>query len=513
MSASLALILTMVPAIALSFALDAIAVPRAPLARPLLSSMLHILSVGLLAGLAFALTSRPIFSACAALALVGLVAAVSNAKYESLREPFVFTDLSLFSQLFAHPRLYLPFLSAGKVVAIGAGIVLVIAGFVAERPLPPAAAAPSWLAVALSFALAVAIAARLPLTLEPSIDQRRHGFFAVFVAYLLNGLRPATFRRFRECLAASPFATGEPALCPDVVLIQSESFFDARRLGTAIEPGLLRCFDQARSEAAWHGEMTVPAWGANTMRTEFAVLTGTASRSLGYARFYPYAFVRRPLASLAAWFGRGGYETVAIHPYYADFFGRNRVFPLLGFERFLDIGHFASASRAGPYVADAAVGEAVVAELETAGPDRPRFVFAMTMENHGPLHLETVQPGEAASRHTLGDDAQWRDLTAYLRHIENADAMLGRLLDHLRSSDRQTVVCFYGDHVPALSRIFDGLDVNPERSDYFIWRNFGVDKPERRDLQAEMLGGLLLQATQQGGGSRMDQSRAPEKTT
>ncbi|XDJ35102.1 MAG: LTA synthase family protein [Burkholderia sp.] len=501
------------PAIALSFALDAVAVPRAPLTRALLSSMLHILSVCFLASLAFALTLRPIFSACSALALVGLAAVVSNAKYESLREPFVFTDLSLFSQLFAHLRLYLPFLSAGKVVAISVGIALVIASFVVERPLPPAAALPVWLAVALSFALATVIATRLPLTLEPSTDQCRHGFFAVFVAYLFNGLRPATFRRFRECLAGSPFATGKPIRRPDVVLIQSESFFDARRLGPSIEPGLLRCFDQACSEAVWYGEMTVPAWGANTMRTEFAVLTGTASQSLGYARFYPYAFVRQRLASLPALFGRGGYETVAIHPYYADFFGRNRVFPLLGFERFLDIGHFASVSRAGPYVSDAAVGEAIVMELDTAELERPRFVFAITMENHGPLHLETVQPGEATSRHTLGNDAQWRDLTAYLRHIENADAMLGRLLDHLSSSDRQTVVCFYGDHVPGLSKIFDGLDVNPEHSDYFIWRNFEVDKPERQDLQAEMLGGLLLQATQQGSGrSRMDQSRAPEKT-
>ncbi|CAB3975870.1 capsular polysaccharide biosynthesis protein [Burkholderia cenocepacia] len=49
-----------------------------------------------------------------AIALVALVALVSNAKYESLREPFVFSDLSLFSQLFSHPRLYLPFLSAGQ---------------------------------------------------------------------------------------------------------------------------------------------------------------------------------------------------------------------------------------------------------------------------------------------------------------------------------------------------------------------------------------------------------------
>ncbi|ONU74115.1 hypothetical protein A8E73_31445, partial [Burkholderia cenocepacia] len=63
-------------------------------------------------------TARPIFSAFVAIALVGLVELVSNAKYESLREPFVFTDLSLFSQLFSHPRLYLPFLSLDKVIAI-----------------------------------------------------------------------------------------------------------------------------------------------------------------------------------------------------------------------------------------------------------------------------------------------------------------------------------------------------------------------------------------------------------
>ncbi|MGU7771056.1 LTA synthase family protein [Burkholderia sp. MR1-5-21] len=510
MSACLAL--TPAATVALSFAFDAIAIPRAPLRRPLLSSALHILSVLFLFDLMITVTSRPAFSVFAALALIGLVAAVSNAKYESLREPFVFTDLSLFSQLFAHPRLYLPFLSVGKVVAICAGIVLVIAGFVAEQPVPPSSSGLGWLSMVLPFALAVHVATRLPLTLDPYVDQRRHGFFAVFVAYLLNGLRPATFRRFREVVAAGPFATGEPTRRPDVIVIQSESFFDARRLGEAVASGLFARFDEARREAVWHGEMSVPAWGANTMRTEFAVLTGTESFSLGYARFYPYAFVRRQVASLASWFGRGGYETVAIHPYYADFFGRSRVFPLLGFARFHDIGHFVSASRAGPYVADAAVAEAIIAELEATGHDRPRFVFAMTMENHGPLHLEQVLPGESTSRHTLGEDASWRDLTAYLRHIENADAMIGRLLDHLRASNRETVVCFYGDHVPAIPHVFDKLDVNPQHSDYFIWRNFNAVAAERQDLQAEKLGALLLRVTQEGG-TRAKESYTSEKAT
>ncbi|MDA0571119.1 LTA synthase family protein [Burkholderia gladioli] len=494
-----------------SFALERVALPRGSWRRPWLSSWLHILAVYCFANLTIAVTARPIFSAFATLALVGLLAAVSNAKYESLREPFVFTDLSLFSQLFSHPRLYLPFLSIGKVVAIGAGVVLVIAGFIAERPAPPYPASVSLPVAALLFVLALRAAAALPLTLDAGVDQRRHGFLAVFVAYLLNGLRPATLRRFREALAASPYAAGAPQRRPDVIVIQSESFFDARRLGAAIARGQLARFDEACREALWHGELEVPAWGANTMRTEFAVLTGASQAALGYARFYPYAFVRQKCASLAAWFSRGGYRTVAIHPYYADFFGRDRVFPLLGFSAFLDIGHFASASRAGPYVSDAAVAEAIIETLEAPG-DEPRFVFAMTMENHGPLHLETVLPGESANRHTLGDGALWRDLTAYLRHIENADAMLGRLLDYLRSSRRETVICFYGDHVPALSQVFDRLGNNPEHSDFFIWRNYGKKGFERRDVRAEQLGGLLLLATQQQE-SRMGGSQASEKTT
>lgn len=510
MSARLAV--TLAATVALSFAVDAIAVPRAPLRRPLLSSVLHILSVLFVFDLVLAVTSRPLFSGGVSLVLVGLVAAVSNAKYESLREPFVFTDLSLFSQLFSHPRLYLPFLSVGKVVAIGAGIVLVIGGFVVERSVLAGSRVPVWFTVGLSFMLAVLAAARVPLTLDPDADQRRHGFFTVFVAYLLNGLRPATFRRFREVVAAGPFATGKPTRYPDVILIQSESFFDARRLGNVIESTLYSRFDDARGDAVWHGEMTVPAWGANTMRTEFAVLTGTESYSLGYARFYPYAFVRNKIASLASWFDRCNYDTVAIHPYYADFFGRNRVLPLLGFERFLDIHQFASAARAGPYVADAAVADSIIGELGAAVDDRPRFIFAMTMENHGPLHLEQVLPGESSSRHTLGEDASWRDLTAYLRHIENADAMIGRLLDHLRSSDRETVVCFYGDHVPALPHVFDKLGVSPQTSDYFIWRNYGTDTPECRNLAAEELGVALLHVVQDDG-NRAEQPHASEKAT
>lgn len=529
---------------------DAIAAPRASWRRAPLALALHALALLFLFSLFMFLTARPLFSAFCSVALLVLMGVVSNAKYTTLREPFVFSDLSLFAQLFKHPRLYLPFLSTRTFAAAGAAVLLLALGFWAERPVLPHPWILSLFIAAACLALGYGAAARLPLTLDAFGYQRRHGFFAVFVAYLLNGLRPATARGLREALGNSPFAVeregegaadafgyeaAEPArravpptvspaspadalladdARPDVIVIQSESYFDARALGRGINSSVYAQFDRACRESVSYGKLTVPAWGANTMRSEFSMLTGVPSDALGYARFYPYAFLRRACASLPGWFKRRGYRTLALHPYYADFFGRNRVFPLLQFDRFLDIVHFDHAPRAGPYVGDAAVADAILEALDEAPRGVPRFVFSMTMENHGPLHLESVHPGEAAVRHALGVGDEWRELTIYLRHVANADAMLGRLLTRLRARRRPTVVCFYGDHVPALPRVFSALGEMPERSDYLIWRNFGARPAVRHDVSIESLGTMLLDATRMvGPGVTAANQATSEKTT
>ena len=470
---------------------EAIAVPRASLRRSPIAFALHVAAIVFICLCMLLVTGRVRFSTFVAIALVALLAGVSNAKHASLQEPFVFTDLSLFSQLFAHPRLYLPFLSIGTVVAIVIGITVVIGAFVADKPLAQKPVGELVIAAGACLAVAYVFAARLPLTLIPVDDQKRHGFLAVFVAYLLNGMKPATARQLRDALAAGPFAIGAPQTAPDVILIQSESFFDARRLAASIDRSILRNFDTARRESVQHGELTVPAWGANTMRTEFAVLTGIDQTQLGYVRFYPYAFVRRACKSLASWFKQGGYQTLAIHPYYADFFGRERAFKHLQIDRFIDIAAFADAPRAGPYVSDLAVADSIIKALDEPR-DKAAFIFSMTMENHGPLHLEQVEAGEGAAFHALGDDVRWRDLTAYLRHLANADAMLGLLLAALRTQRRHTVLCFYGDHVPPLPHVFVDLGCEPTRTDYFIWRNYGDAPATRKDLYAEQLGVALV---------------------
>ena len=86
--------------------------------------------------------------------------------------------------------------------------------------------------------------------------------------------------------------------------------------------------------AALCGRLAVPAWGANTMRAEFAVLTGVPESELGYDRFNPYyALARVPLESQVWRLRRAGYRTICLHPFDRRFFRRDLAMPALGFER------------------------------------------------------------------------------------------------------------------------------------------------------------------------------------
>ena len=93
----------------------------------------------------------------------------------------------------------------------------------------------------------------------------------------------------------SPYSMKSKSIAPisplglsDIVVVQSESFFDARILSDTIKTDVLTEYDKCLLESDCHGRLKVPAWGANTMRTEFAFLTGLEPQTLGLAQFYPY---------------------------------------------------------------------------------------------------------------------------------------------------------------------------------------------------------------------------------
>lgn len=460
---------------------------------------------GALTLILLALSARPVCSVVAAVVLMITVVAVSNAKFSALKEPLVFVDFAMLEQVVRHPQLFLPYLGVIPAAVIIGSIVLGIGAAVRlETPvrlLP--GDRPMWLLLLIVCASAVLVARvgplrscltgwgwRLEPSLDPPADIRRFGLFGtLLLTSFLFGDRTgkdAVRQRKRRTLAPPP-----SGVLPDIVAVQAESFFDVRRMDRRIDRGALPCFDACAAEAVFRGRLEVPAWGGYTQRTEFAFLTGLPGAELGLDRFNPYLrFARRPVWSIAHELRELGYRTICIHPFPGSFFGRDRVLPNLGFDVFLDIAAFQEARRFGPYVSDLSVAEKIIEVLRL--PGGPKFVFAITMENHGQWRKDRLPPEAIARTRALAPEFP-SEFLCYLRHLESADAMIGRLTESLRAQG-DGLLCVFGDHLPSFPKLFDRSGFTDPRSDYVIWRPHRTGAASAKDVSVLDLSDLLLSA-------------------
>ncbi|WP_232631115.1 LTA synthase family protein [Methylobacterium sp. Leaf118] len=482
-------------ALAGAFAIEAATGARAPSLRPG-NLALRGLGYALVTLFWFQFSWRPWLACASCLLTFAILAAVDRLKRRVIGEPPVFSDLALLAQVPRHPELYYtrsltdPRMAGPLLLGIAA-----VAAWYAIEPaaLPESAGARIAAILGLPVALAtlvlatrtppgrVWIARRFPRP-DLSGDVARAGIAATMMGYAL--------RRRDEAGAATaggdtqgdsggdaarfsaPISEGRGDEI--VVVVQIESFLDPVRLGGPPLPAL----ERVRREAAQYGRLAVPAHGAYTMRAEHAVLTGCEPESLGFGRYDPYlARGGDEPTSLARRARAAGFATLFVHPFHPDFFDRTRVFRRLGFDRLVTEADFAGAPRIGPYVSDEAVAERILAEV--AGGGR-RFVFAVTMENHGPW-----KPGRLPGIAT--------PLAQYLHHVAGSGRAVERLIEGLRG--RRATLCVFGDHAPSLPECRPRPE-GPVETDYAVFR-FPAPAgtaPRRADLTAAQLGCLLRDA-------------------
>jgi hypothetical protein len=486
--------------LALSFSIERLMRPGVSLVRqrPPAALALHCGLWLLVFAFELALFRRPWFAAFVVLTILAILVLVNNAKFDALREPFIVQDFEYFIDTLRHPRLYLPFFGLGKaLLATVAFLLALFTGMRLEAPLTdtiaPRDVITGWTLLVLTGLLLLLGGAKrkLPVCFEPERDLKSLGLLACLWRY---------GEEERHCpQVASPLASRQrrqksTSPLPHLVVVQSESFVDVRACFAGISPDILAHFDALKRGASLQGKVEVPAWGANTVRTEFAFLSGLSAEQLGVHRFNPYRKLARSGGmTLVSLLKNLGYRTVCVHPYPAGFYGRDKVFPQLGFDAFIDIRDFQGSPKCGPYVGDLALAEKVCTLLK---PDAlgPLFVFVITMENHGPLHWEKVATGDVERLYTTPPPAGCEDLTIYLRHLANADCMAGMLGKHLAAIPQPGWLCWFGDHVPIMPGVYDSLGVPDGKTDYLIWSKDGSASAENRlDLRVEELGGLLLE--------------------
>ncbi len=449
--------------------------------RGLPSILLHCGIWLLLFTLLLLLCQRPWFAVALILAMQYLLVLVHQAKFSTLQEAFIFQDFEYFTDAIKHPRLYLPFLGITRTATATLAFIAAIALGIG---LEPALTGTLGLAFFLLICMALLSTSGLCISLahhhspkilyKPNEDLQQLGQFAFFWHY---GFAEKYDRHdfSQNHFSHLPIAPSLPDNLSDIIVVQSESFFDPRPYYSGIKANVLDNFDQLQADSCLYGRLQVPAWGANTVRTECAFLTGLTGQQLGIHQFNPYRLLaKQGIPNLAGLLKQLGYRTVCIHPYPISFYQRDQVYPRMGFDHFIDIKAFNAGQMDGQYTSDEAVTDKIIELLDTAS-QQPIFIFVITMENHGPLHLEKPASGDLEKFHHLPPPPNCQDLTVYLRHLKNADLMVKRLTEKLRhrqqEQDKQSTLCWYGDHVPIMASVYGQLGTPDGYTDYALWNS------------------------------------------
>ena len=484
--------------------------PNSVFGRPWRANVLHISVLVLVFGLYLLVFRRPWLASVLTLGLPVLLIVINNTKHAHLREPFVASDWSYFVEALRYPRLYLPFFGILKAALLMGAFLLLFFLWLWFEPAWSGSFS-EWMIVGISCVAGGAVCLRWACG-SWSMDGAAHGSnhlsgsnrscdYDAESDIIQLGLF-ATLALYGQDLRRPPLATQAPFFSlqapeakalPHFIVIQAESFFDLQRHfpGHLSERWLVN-WEELKSEAQLQGPLMVPAWGANTVRTEFAFLTGLSESQLGVHRFQPYvSALKNPPLSLARYLRGIGYKTIFVHPYLKSFYNRNQVMPELGFESFCDVTAFELPQSSESYVSDLDVGKKILALLNDAAG--PALIHAVTMAGHGPYTRKGAEPAEILDKYAL--------------RMAATDAMLGYLRESLPKLERRVVLCVYGDHPPILPEVYAWLGMPDGTTDYAVWcsrpANLSVSSvssvshpPEQKTIAAH---DLALQMLKVGG--------------
>ena len=433
-----------------AFLLDSFVLPRATATiwpwRSVAGSWLLLSINCILFGCFLALSGSLTAAAMLTLALQLLFAQASNAKRAMLGESLLFSDLALIGAVFRHPQFYLSALKGWQLIGAAAGAIALVAALAwlfVPAPGPHVAGAAIFAIAAGLLAISLRLAPFRALARQPlgDADVARLGLLPTLLLYWLRWRESGDPPGLPEpTLPARPsgFASGERQRDPPplIVAIQCESFADPAELFGDPQFALAG-LEAARAGAMQWGNLLVSGFGAYTMRTEYGVLFGRGEQELGFRRFDPFLTALGEASyALPRRLGAECWRSVFVHPHDMRFYGRNRILPAAGFTELVGLEEFDPPARnEGIYVSDAAVTRKLLALAERA--DSPTFIYAVTIENHGPW-----SSGGGKSRDDL--------IRGYTRLVRGGDAMLSSVSQGLASLGRPALLVFFGDHRPSI---------------------------------------------------------------
>lgn len=346
----------------------------------------------------------------------------------------------------------------------------------------------------------------------PTTIQFKNGTVTAFLMELqyMSVEKPSGYNEkdAREALASYETA-GTPANTPNIIVVMNEAFSDPAVLGefTTNEDYMPFVHSLLRgAEDTVSGLLNVSVKGGNTANTEFEYLTGNSMAFLPYGSIPYQQYIKNETPSMASWLSGFGYRTVAMHPYRAAGWDRNKVYPLMGFDEMYFEEFYKDSEVIRKYVSDEADYEKIIQIYEQKEPGEPLFLFNVTMQNHSSYNDWADYDNFSPDITVDGSDSEV--LSAYLSLMKLSDQATERLVDYFAKEEEDTVIVFFGDHQPTDSVVNPVLKLNGTSSSslsaeeealryqvpFFIWANYDIEEESGLNISANYLASRTLDA-------------------
>lgn len=293
----------------------------------------------------------------------------------------------------------------------------------------------------------------------------------------------------------------EFTVAQNIIVIMNESLSDLSIVGDLKTNQDYMPFIRNLNNNAIKGNLHVSTFGGGTCITEYEFLTGNSQYFLPGGSV-PYSSVCKDYEEgICRTLKQQGYHTLAMHPYGASNWNRDKVYPAMGFDEFYDITDYSDAELCRKFVSDKADYQKIIDYYENFPEDEKLFIFNVTMQNHGGYD---VNNGVIDTSITI-DNFESSLGETYLSLMYESDRAFEYLLDYFSTVDEPTMIVMFGDHQPALPEDFyESLYAKDlkERSSwekslqyitpYIIWTNYESDFEQLSDISANYLGSYVL---------------------
>lgn len=270
------------------------------------------------------------------------------------------------------------------------------------------------------------------------------GTIFFFFSYINN---PSTIRiakRKRDLVSINSTADIKTE-SPDIIIIQSESFIDPFILGQhKFNKDPLPFFRTILNES-YSFSMSTRAFGGGTVHTEYEILTGLSTVFFPRDTTVFSRYIKEPIPSIGSILHKQGYKSLLIHPYFDWYYNRTNVYKKLGFDRFLTLKSFASKTQ--DYIKDIDVFKRIIKELDAGS----NLIVTVTMQNHTPYNYDLYKNGIEFQGKFSNPETKIH-FNNFLNGLSETDKSLSYLIDELKKRNKETILLFYGDHLPVINQ-------------------------------------------------------------